>query len=162
YVARLPWMQRLQEFALLAVTTATTVVVVLYVGIGSLRFRRWLPYANAHARAHVGLLLVLLALTLAWSALLDPAETVAGLNGMLTRRALDLRLPAAPIVAAFGLAAAVVSFVWGLRERPVLLVTAWGAWLLASVIGFTVIPGPMPTREPDAMREVLADSGVAA
>ncbi len=162
YVARLPWTVRLQEFALVAVSSATAVVVLLYVGIGSLRFRRWLPYANAHARAHVGLLLVLLALTLTWDALLDPAETVAGLNGVLTQRALDLRLPAAPVVAAFGLGAAVVSFVWGLRERPVLLVTAWGAWMLASVLGFTVIPGPLPRSGADAPRAALADTAVAA
>ncbi len=162
YLARLPWTQRLQELALLAVSTATAVVVLLYVGIGSLRFRRWLPYANAHARAHVGLLLVLLALTVTWGALLDPAETVAGLNGVLTQRALDLRLPAAPVVAAFGLGAAVVSFVWGLRERPVLLVTAWGAWLVASVLGFTVIPGPLPGSASDGARVELRDTAIAA
>lgn len=162
YLARLPWHYRLQGFALLAVCTATAVVVLLYVGIGSLRFRRWLPYANAHARAHVGLLLVLLALTLTWGALLDPAETVAGLNGVLTQRALDLRLPAAPVVAAFGLGAAGVSLVWGLRERPVLLVTAWGAWLLASVLGFTVIPGPLPGSASDGARVTLRDTTIAA
>lgn len=162
YVAQLPWTVRLQQFALLAVSTATTVVVLLYVGIGSLRFRRWLPYANARTRAHVGLLLTLLALTLTWDALLDPAATVAGLNGVLTQRAIDLRLPAAPVVAAFGLGAAVVSFVWGLRERPVLLVAAWGAWLLAWALGFTVIPGPLPAAGSEAARAGLSDSKIVA
>jgi hypothetical protein len=162
YLAQLPWTYRLQAFAMRAVAGASAVVVLLYVGIGSLRFRRWLPYANARARAHVGLLLVLLALTLTWDALLDPAETVAGLNGVLTQRALDLRLPAAPVVTAFGLSAAVVSFVWGLRERPVLLVIAWGAWLLASVLGFTVIPGPLPGSASHGASVGLSDTTLAA
>jgi len=92
---QLPWSERLLDLALLAVCTATLVVALLYVGIGSLRFRRWLPYANAHARAHLGVLLALLALTLTWGAILDPAETVAGLHGTIARRALDARIAAA-------------------------------------------------------------------
>src|SRR5207244_3232340 len=84
YLGQLPWTERLRELALVAVGSASVVVALLYVGIGSLRFRRWLPYANAHARAHLGVLLALLALTLTWGALLDPAESVAGLHGTLT------------------------------------------------------------------------------
>ncbi len=144
YVGELPWIERLYGFALLAIGAATAVVSLLYVGIGSLRFRRWLPYANAHARAHLGLLLALLALTLTWGALLDPAETLAGLNGVLTQRALDLRLPAARLVAAFGIGTTIASCVWGVRERPRVLVAAWGALLVASLLGFTVIPSPLP------------------
>jgi len=162
YVGQLPWTLRLQQLALLAECTAIVVVVLLYVGIGSLRFRRWLPYANARARAHLGLLLVLLAVTLTWGALLDPAETVAGLNGVLTQRALDLRLPAGPVVALFGAGAAAVSFVWGLRERPVPLVAAWGAWLVASLVGFTVIPGPLPDSAADSTAVGLRDTALAA
>src|SRR5438876_487505 len=51
YVARLPWTERLRAFAVLAVSATTAVVALLYVGIGWLRFRRWLPYANALASA---------------------------------------------------------------------------------------------------------------
>jgi hypothetical protein len=151
YVGVLPWTERLRELALVAVCSATFVVALLYVGIGSLRFRRWLPYANAHARAHLGVLLALLALTLTWGAVLDPAETVAGLHGTLTRRVLDVRLAAAPVVTAFGAAATIVSLVWGLREKPVLLVTAWSALLAASLFGFAVIPGSRGrgTADPD-------------
>src|SRR5206468_12951179 len=141
YLGGLPWTERLREFALVAVCSGTLVVALLYVGIGSLRFRRWLPYANANARAHLGVLLALLALTLTWGAILDPAETVAGLHGTLTPRTLDVRLAAAPIVSGVGAVATVVSLVWGLRERPLLLVTAWGALLAASLLGFAVIPG---------------------
>src|SRR3989475_11153722 len=151
YLGRLPWTARLRAFAPGAACSATLVVALLYVGIGSLRFRRWLPYANAHARAHLGVLLALLALTLTWGAVLDPAETVAGLHGTLTHPALGMRLAAAPVVSAFGAAATVVSLVWGLREKPVLLVTAWSALLAASLFGFAVIPGSRGrgTADPD-------------
>jgi hypothetical protein len=160
YLGQLPWSERLLDLALLAVCTATLVVALLYVGIGSLRFRRWLPYANAHARAHLGVLLALLALTLTWGAILDPAETVAGLHGTIARRALDARLAAAPIVASLGAATTVVSLVWGLRERPVLLVTAWGALLAASLLGFALIPGSL-AGAPAATRGRGADSDTA-
>jgi hypothetical protein len=160
YLGQLPWSERLLDLALLAMCTATLVVALLYVGIGSLRFRRWLPYANAHARAHLGVLLALLALTLTWGAILDPAETVAGLHGTIARRALDARIAAAPIVASVGAATTVVSLVWGLRERPVLLVTAWGALLAASLLGFALIPGLL-AGSPAATRRRGADSDTA-
>ena len=162
YLAQLPWTERLRAFSLLAVSSATALVALLYVGIGPLRFRRWLPYANAHARAHLGLLLSLLAVTLVWGALLDPAETVAGLHGTVTQRALDLRLPAAPIVAGVGVAAAAASLVWGLREKPVLLVSAWGALCVAELVGFIVIPGPLPPPDSRDAVAPLADTALAS
>ena len=161
YLGQLPWTERLQQLALVAVCSASVVVALLYVGIGSLRFRRWLPYANAHARAHLGVLLALLALTLTWGALLDPAETVAGLHGTLTRRALDVRLAAAPVVAGAGIAATVVSLVWGLRERPMLLLAAWGALLAASLLGFAVIPTSLPSSGSDQRAAADRDTALA-
>jgi len=140
YLARLPWSERLWDFALVAVCSATVVVALLYVGIGSLRFRRWLPYANAHARAHLGVLLALIGLTLTWGAVLDPVEAVAGLHGTLAPRALAARVAAAPVVTGIGVVATVVSLVWGLREKPVLLVATWSTLLAASVLGFAMIP----------------------
>src|SRR3989442_15608241 len=77
YLGRLPWTERLRAFALVAVGSAVVVVALLYVGIGSLPFRRWLPSANAHAPAHLGALPALLALTLSSGALVDPTGTVA-------------------------------------------------------------------------------------
>ena len=74
YVAELPWAETRQSYALLASLTAVVVVSLLYVGIGSLRFRGIRPQASPHARGHLGLLLGCLALVLAWGALLDPAE----------------------------------------------------------------------------------------
>ena len=146
YLGTLPWSDRLRGLALAAATSATVVVGLLYAGIGSLRFRRWLPSANAHARAHLGLLLALLALTLTWGAVLDPAQTVAGLHGELAQGALDARLTAAPVIATLGAVATVASVVWGVREKPVLLLGAWGALLAASFLGFVLIPGSLTGR----------------
>src|SRR2546426_5074 len=106
--------------ALVATLSATAIVALLYLGIGSLRFRRWLPYASAHARAHLGVLLACLGLTLTWGALLDPVQAVAGLHGALTRGALATRLPTAPLIAVLGVAATVASLVWGVREKSAL------------------------------------------
>src|SRR5207245_1605809 len=89
--------------------------------------RRWLPYASAHARAHLGVLLACFALTLTWGAVLDPVQTVAGLHGALTQGPLAARLPAAPFVAVLGVAATLASLVWGMREKPVLLAGSVGA-----------------------------------
>ena len=148
YVAELPWRERLRSLALGAEGSAVLVVALLYAGIGSLRVRRWLPYANAHVRSHLGLLLALLAATLTWGALLDPAESVAGVHGVLTRSALAARLAAAPFVTALGVVAVVVSVIWGLREKPAWLFTAWGALLTASLFGFVLIPASLASAGP--------------
>src|SRR5205807_1016717 len=140
YLGTLPWSERLRALALAAVSSATLLVGLLYAGIGSLRFRRWLPSANAHARAHLGLLLALLAATLTWDAVLDPAQSVAGLHGDLAGGALDARLTVAPVVAALGAAVIAASLVWGVREKPVLLLGAWGPLLEAELLG----PGAKP------------------
>ena len=140
YVAQLPWAERVRGLALTATVSATALVAFLYLGIGSLQFRRWLPYASAHARAHLGVLLAAVGLTLTWGALLDPVETVAGLHGALTRGALALRIPAAPFVVALGLAAVVASLLWVARERAALLVASWGVLLGGSFLVYVVLP----------------------
>src|SRR2546422_7957870 len=53
---------------------------------------------------------------------LFPYTTLFRSHGTLTGRTLDVRLAAAPVVAGVGIAATVVTLVWGLRERPMLLV----------------------------------------
>src|SRR5204862_1500275 len=88
-----------------------------------------------------GLLLAATALALAWGAALDPAETVAGLHGALDRAALEVRLPAAPLVTTLALVAALASLVWGLRDKPAPLLASWGALLGAAGIVYVVAPG---------------------
>jgi hypothetical protein len=144
YLTQLPWAERLRGFALRAGLSATVVVALLYLRIGSLRFRRWMPSASAHARAHVGVLLAAIALTLTWGALLDPAETVAGLHGTLTHGARTVRLPAAPFLTALGLLTALASLIWALRERTRLLAASWGTLLGASLVVYFVLPAALP------------------
>jgi len=146
YVAQLPWADRVQGFALFATLAATALVALLYLGIGSLRIRRWRPYGSPHARMHLGALLACLALALGWGATLDPAETVAGLHGALDSGALQARLPGAAFVAAVAVAAAAASAVWTLRDRPTLLVASWGALLGAATLVYLVLPGVMRDR----------------
>ena len=141
YVAQLPWALTSQAYALLATSAATVVVALLYLGIGSLHFRRWRPVASAHARLHLGVLLAALALTLTWGAALDPAETVAGLHGGLDGAALQIRVPGAGLVVALGILVAVASLVWGLREQATLLVGSWAVLLATSLAVYLVLPG---------------------
>src|SRR5207247_2503635 len=141
YVGRLPWLERMHGLLLLAGVTGALLVALLYLGMGSLRFRRWLPQASANARGHLGLLLAATALALAWGAVLDPAETVAGLHGALDRAALEVRLPAAPLVTAFALVATLASLVWALRDGPALLFASWSGLLGAAGIVYVLVPG---------------------
>ena len=141
YLGELPWAVTCKNFALLGTTTAAVLVALLYLGIGSLRFNGWRPEASAHARAHLGLVLALLGLTLVRAAVLDPAEAVAGLHGDLDRSALEARISGADLIAILGVVTVLVTLVWGVRERPRLLVGAWGTLLLVSLVVYGVVPG---------------------
>ena len=141
YLGELPWAVTCKNFALLGTTTAALLVALLYLGIGSLRFNGWRPEASAHARAHLGLVLALLGGTLVRAAVLDPPEAVAGLHGNLDRSALQARIPGDHLIAVLGVVTVLVTLVWGVRERPRLLVAAWGTLLLASLAVYGVVPG---------------------
>ena len=162
YVARLPWAERLHGFALVATVSAALIVALLYLGMESLRFRRWLPYGSAHARGHLGLLLAALGLTLTWGALLDPAETVAGWHGALTRGILAVRLPAAPVVTALAVTATLVSLVWAARERPRLLVASWGALAGVAVLAYGLLPSALGGAAAPGGARTAADAALAA
>jgi len=162
YLAELPWLERIRGFALAATVSATLLVALLYLGIGSLRFRRWLPYASAHARAHLGVLLTALGLTLTWGAALDPAQTVAGLHGTLTRGALAVRVLAAPFLVVLGVAAALASLVWAARERAPLLAAGWGMLLGASFLAYVVLPGALGSAATRRARATPADAAFSA
>ncbi|OLC08872.1 MAG: hypothetical protein AUH42_00370, partial [Gemmatimonadetes bacterium 13_1_40CM_70_11] len=156
YVGELPWAVTCQSFALLATATATIVVGLLYVGIGSLRWSGWRPVTSPHARGHLGLLLALLALALVRGAALDPAESVAGLHGSVDPAVVAVRLPGAHVVEALGVMAVLASLAWGLRDTTRALVVAWGALVLGSLAAYVVAPGvarsPPPAVEADRRR----------
>ncbi len=140
YVGELPWALTLQSASLLAAVSALVLIALLYAGIGSLRLERGTPRASPHARRHLGVLLASVALALAWGALLDPAEVVAGLHGTVDRGALAVRIPGAAVVAVVALGAAVLSLSWAWRERAHVLGVGWGALLLASATVYLIAP----------------------
>lgn len=158
YVGELPWAETRQSFALLAAATATVVVALLYMGIGSLRFSRGRPVASQHARGHLGVLLACVAMALAWGAWLDPAEVVAGLHGVVDRALLNVRLPGAPVVAVLAVAAALASLAWGWRDRTGFLGGTWGALLLALVGVYGLLPAI--ARGAAGGRRTRADRGL--
>ena len=141
YVAVLPWQSALQTHAIAWTGGAALLVGLLYVGIGSLRFRQGRLHASDHARAHLGVVLACLALALAWSAALDPAEVVAGFHGVVDQTAIDVRLPTAAFVSAVAVATAIASLVWGWRDHPNLVVGGWAALLLAMAGCYVIVPG---------------------
>lgn len=141
YVAELPWQSTLQAHAVAWTAGAAVVVALLYVGIGSLRFRQGRLQASDHARAHLAVLLACLALAMAWGAALDPAEVVAGVHGSVDQTAIDVRLPAAAFVAAVGVATAIASLIWGWRDHPNLVLGSWTALLLAVAACYVIVPG---------------------
>jgi len=156
YAGELPWAVTCQNFVLLATTTATIVVGLLYVGIGSLRWSGWRPVTGPHARGHLGLLLALLALALVRGAALDPAASVAGLHGSADPAVVAVRLPGAHLVEALGVVAVLASLAWGLRDAARALVVAWGTLILGSLAAYVVAPGiarsPSPVVETDRRR----------
>ena len=141
YLAELPWAETRQAYALLATLTAVVVVGLLYVGIGSLRFRGLRPQASPRARGHLALLLGCLALVVAWGALLDPAEVVAGHHGPVVHPVIDVRIPGAGVLAVLAIATAVVSVAWAWWDHPEAVSAAWAVLLAGLVIVYGLVPG---------------------
>ncbi|MGH7522056.1 MAG: UPF0182 family protein [Gemmatimonadales bacterium] len=141
YVSTLPWLAVLQNRALILAVGALGIITVLYAVIGSLRFRRGRVRASDYARAHAGVLLACLALVIAWGALLDPAEVIAGLHGPVDQASLAVRVPGSAVVVAVAVVTAVISIAWAWRDRPTLILAGWAALVISLTAGYFVIPG---------------------
>ena len=153
YVAVLPWQSTLQGHAFTWTASATLVVGLLYIAIGSLRIRAGRLKTSDHARAHLAVLLACLALTMAWGAALDPAEVVAGFHGVVDQTAIDVRLFPAEFITVVGIATAIASLMWGWRDRPNLVLGSWTALLLAVTATYAV--GPAVVRASRTTDETL-------
>src|SRR5262245_30674978 len=81
YLTRLPLWRLLHGYTIGLTLLALGGVATLYAVIGAIRWQDRRPAVNDHARLHLGALLVLLALALAWGYLLEPFELVAGVGG---------------------------------------------------------------------------------
>jgi hypothetical protein len=144
YVGQLPIWSAAHGFATLLVLLALSGVTALYMLVGAIRWIDRRPAINDHARAHIGWLLVTLALALAWGYLLDKYELVAGPADALDQAAWRASLLIAPILAGVALAAGGLSAVWAMRPRHSLVLAGWivlaggsllGRWFLPSMLG---------------------------
>ncbi len=157
YVGSLPWAIERQQFLLLATLTAAVLATFLYAGIGSLRWERGRLQTSPHARAHLGVLLAGLALAVAWGALLDPAEVVAGLHGTVDGGLVAVRIPGAPGVAAAAGLAVLMSLVWAAWDRVRWLAAGWGLVLLTMLGVYWVLPAVVDRGRADLYAGERAD-----
>ena len=159
YVAQLPLWRLLHEQALLLVGLGLLLAVMLYAIVGAIRIERRRPAINDHARAHIGWLLVALALVLCWGYYLEPLELVAGLREAPTAGAVRRVSVTAPALIGTALMAAALSAVWALRGRHALAAAGWTILALASVGGHYVAPvvmrGTADPSAPDSTRLAL-------
>ncbi|HEY8105075.1 MAG TPA: UPF0182 family protein [Gemmatimonadales bacterium] len=157
YVAQLPLWRLLHGFALLLAGVALVGCIALYSLIGALQMTGGRPAINDHARAHLGWLLVAVALTLAWGYLLEPYELVAGLSGVPDRPALELAALVSPALTGTALMVAVMSAVWAVRPRHALVAAGWLVLTVTSLGGHYLLPAfnrdrGAPAVEPELTR----------
>jgi hypothetical protein len=143
YVGELPWADTRQGILFLAALSALILTAALYTAIGSLRLREGRVATSPHARTHLAVVLAVLASAVAWGALLDPAELVAGLHGPLDQAAIAARIPGSFVIAGAAVAAALMSGVWAWWNRPALVGGAWGTLLVVIVTANWIIPSAL-------------------
>jgi len=158
YLAQLPLWRLLHSYAVLLCGLGLVVCLALYSLVGALRWSGGRPAINDHARAHLGWLLVGLALTLAWGYLLEPYELVAGLAGVPDRPAVDMVSLVSPALTGTALMAAVMSAIWAVRARHAFVVAAWLVLAVMSIGGHYVLPAfnrerGVPAVDPDLTRQ---------
>jgi hypothetical protein len=140
YVAQVPLWRSLHDFAFLLVGLGLGLVFALYMIVGAIRWIDGRPAINNHARAHLGWLLVALALTMMWGYLLEPFELVAGYEGIPDRGFWRATTLVAPLLAGVALATALLSAVWAMRSRHALAAAGWIVLPLASLVGHWMVP----------------------
>ncbi|HXV90117.1 MAG TPA: UPF0182 family protein [Gemmatimonadales bacterium] len=158
YLSSLRWNAALQNHLLTAVASVTTVVTLLYAGIGVVRWRRGSLAVSPRARLHLGVLLAALAAVLAWGAALDPAEVVGGLHRAPGGAGLAARIRGAGVVSGIAAVTVLASVVWGWTGRTPVLAATWGVLLTAMPIAYWLVPGAAGGRDavsPDTARATV-------
>jgi hypothetical protein len=140
YVGQLPVWIAAHGFMILLVLLALTGVLALYALVGAIRWIERRPAINDHARAHLGWLLVLLALALAWGYLLERYELVSGPVDALDQSAWRASLLVSPLLAGVALATAALSAIWAMRARHTLVLAGWIVLAGASIVGHWFLP----------------------
>lgn len=140
YIAQLPLWRMLHEYAFLLIVVATALVLTLYGVMGAVRVEQRRPAINDHARAHLGTLLAVLAVVLAWGYLLEPFELVASIDGIPSAGEFRLASMVAPALTGTAIMVALLSVLWAVRPRHALLAAGWTVLLIASVGGHHIAP----------------------
>jgi uncharacterized protein len=157
YVASLPLEMGLQEAVLVAVAALLATCTLLYYGIGSIRFAEGRLLTSSHARSHLGALMCLTALALAWGASLQAPIWVAGLRGPFGGRTMDLILTSSWAMLIVACITGLASLLWSWWGRHRVLAVAWGAlflaWVVVRVIAPTAGRGSRRANAPDAYAE---------
>ena len=149
FVAQLPIWRAAHGFLTLLVLLALTGVAALYMLVGAIRWIDRRPAINHHARAHLGWLLAGLAVTLAWSYLLEPYELLARPAELLDQATWRATPWISPVLAGIALATGAFSGAWASRPRHALLLSGWLMLALASMAGHWLLPAVLAgSREP--------------
>ncbi|MES1259199.1 MAG: UPF0182 family protein, partial [Gemmatimonadota bacterium] len=125
YVAQLPAWELAHRFAVLLAILALGFCFALYSGIGALRRDRSALVVHADARRHLGVLLSLLALTIAAGYRLAPYHLASASLPALTLAGALSRVRAAEVMSGVAVATAILTFVWAMKGRNTLLAAAW-------------------------------------
>lgn len=155
YVAQLPLWLTLQRFGSLLAWSALAAAAVLYAVVGALRWNDGRPAISDHARRHLGLLLAVAALVLAWGLILRPFVLVA--DGPPTAAAGAGSYRMALLVGGAALAAAIASAIWGLRGTHLWLLAAWVIVLIGRLVLSLGEPGPRVEAQATRSERASAD-----
>ena len=143
YLAKLPLIETLDLAAAIAVAAALLPSAGLYALTGSLVVRLRGASATPHARAHLVVLLALLALVVAGGFQVDAFRIVGGggsLGGALSAADRTLRVPSCALLAGLGLMLAAVTTLWLRWGRAATLAGVWGAFALLAVAMRFAVP----------------------
>jgi hypothetical protein len=149
YVARLPLQELAQQFALALPVLAALASLMLYAIMGAVRVERRRPAINDHARRHLGLLLALIALVIAWGFLLRNAHHVSTMRPPLAG-AVASEPSVGAALAGTALMVAALSALWAWRGRHVLLLAGWAVLGVAALVARTGVPILAPSATPVA------------
>jgi hypothetical protein len=155
YVAQLPFWRLAHLESVLLVCLAIGGMAMLYTLVGGIQWEQGRPALADAARRHLGVLLALLALVLAWGYLLEPYEMVAGLNGAGADGLYRLHHQVSYILFGVAIAAALLTLTWAWRPRPPLAIAGWAVLASTSLIGHFLLPALASGR---ADGESLTDS----
>ncbi len=161
YVARLPLWQLLHSFTLALALLALVTATVLYAVMGALRLDRRRPAINDHARRHLGALLALVALVIAWGFLLRTSGVVAQAGAPDPAAGFHRNALVGPALAGTALMVAALSALWSGYGRHALLAAGWAVLGVATLVARTGVPLLLPenaTSLPDSLRQTFEDS----